>query len=85
MALPEQEETTIVLYGLMGDVELYVPSEYGIMMDVFVGVGRIRLNGEVDSGFLNKVQWQSPGYHQSRQRLKFVVAYLIGDVDMKRL
>jgi len=85
LALPEQEETTIVLYGLFGDVELYVPTEYGIMLDVFLGVGRFRLNDEVDSGVLNKVQWQSPGYHQSRQKLKLVVVYLFGDVDMKLL
>jgi lia operon protein LiaF len=85
LALPEQEETTIVLYGLIGDVDLFIPSEYGILLDVFVGAGRIRLNEEIDSGVLNKVQWQSPGYHQSRQKLRLVMVYLIGDIDMKRM
>lgn len=85
LAMPEQEETTIILHGIAGDVDLLIPGDYGITMDAFVGAGRIRLDQETDSGLLNKVQWQSPGYHQSSQKLKLVIFYLAGDIDIKRL
>jgi lia operon protein LiaF len=83
LALPEQQETTLVLQGVLGDVDIIVPEDLGVSVTASVIVGQIDVAREKDTGVLNKIIWQSPNYETSDQKVKLIVSYLVGDIDIK--
>jgi len=44
LAVPEDKETTIVLQGLVGDLDLIIPDDFGIQVDASVLLGQVSLN-----------------------------------------
>jgi len=85
LALPDHEETTVMLQGIVGDVEILVPEEFGVELEASVLLGRIGIGREKESGLLNKRTWQSPNYHRSLYKLKLIVSYAVGDIEVKML
>ncbi|CAM3758255.1 cell wall-active antibiotics response protein LiaF [Marinicrinis lubricantis] len=85
LALAEEKETTIILQGIIGDIDLIVPEEMGISISSSVIFGQIHIVKEQDAGLLNKVHWKSDNYEQSEYRVKIMTSHIIGDVDVKIL
>lgn len=83
LALPEEKETVIYLQGVMGDIDLSIPEDYGVEIEAFVLFGRQKFGDDQKSGGLNRLVYQSPGYAGSEYKVKFVISYLIGDLDVK--
>lgn len=83
LALPEEKETVIYLQGVMGDIDLSIPEDYGVEIEAFVLFGRQKFGNDQKSGGLNRLVYQSPGYAGSEYKVKFVISYLIGDLDVK--
>lgn len=83
LALPEQKETTLVLQGVLGDVDIIVPEDLGVSVTASVIMGQIDVAREKDTGVLNKIIWESPNYVTSDQKVKLIVSYLVGDIDIK--
>lgn len=83
MALPEEKETTIVLQGLVGDVDLTIPEDYGLQVEASVLIGQIGFRQSKDGGMLHRISWRSPDYDQREYRLKLQLFYLVGDIKMR--
>lgn len=85
LAMPEQQETTIVLQGIFGDIDILVPDDFGVSVSATVTFGQINVHHEKDIGMLNKIEWQSANYMQSEHKVKLIIFYLVGDIDIKKL
>ncbi|WP_127585355.1 cell wall-active antibiotics response protein LiaF [Paenibacillus koleovorans] len=83
LAVPEQKETTLLVQGVLGDVDIIVPEDLGVSVHASVLMGRVEAAREKDTGVLNKVVWQSPNYEASDTKVKLIVSYLVGDIDIK--
>lgn len=85
LALVESEETTVIVHGVIGDVDLIVPEELGLSVEATTLFGQIKIGQERESGLLNHVVWQSPNYPESNHKVKLLVTYTVGDIDVKIL
>ncbi|PYI50883.1 cell wall-active antibiotics response protein LiaF [Paenibacillus flagellatus] len=83
LVMLDQKETTIVLQGVFGDVDIVVPEFLGVSVQASALVGQINVGNEKETGLVNKVVWQSPNYETSDQKVKLLVSYLVGDIDIK--
>ncbi|MGG4482586.1 cell wall-active antibiotics response protein LiaF [Paenibacillus illinoisensis] len=82
LSIPEEKQTIVLLQGVMGNVRLTLPEDYGVEIEASVMFGRISLNGEKDSGMMNKLIWRTPGYETSEHKAKFVISYIVGDLSI---
>ncbi|MDQ0171923.1 cell wall-active antibiotics response protein LiaF [Paenibacillus tundrae] len=82
LSIPEEKQTIVLLQGVMGNVRLTLPEDYGVEIEAFVLFGRVNLNGEQDSGMMNKIIWRTPGYESSEHKAKFVISYIVGDLSI---
>lgn len=83
LALREEQEVTVMLQGLVGDIDIIVPEEYGVSVEASVWLGRIGFGSEKDSGLLNKRNWQSPHYAESAHKVKLIFSFAVGDIEIK--
>ena len=81
-AVPEEPETVIVLQGLLGDVHLLVPEDWGLWIEASVPVGRIKWQHALDDTGVNRLVWRTPDYENKRFRLRLQLFYLVGDVKI---
>lgn len=82
LSIPEEKQNIVLLQGVMGNVRLTLPEDYGVEIEAFVLFGRVNLNGEQDSGMMNKIIWRTPGYESSEHKAKFVISYIVGDLSI---
>jgi lia operon protein LiaF len=85
LAVTNEPETTIVLQGIIGDIDLIVPEDIGVSVESMIWIGQTSVNQDRESGLCNKLQWKSPNYDTSEQRVNLLISYVIGDLDMKVL
>jgi len=83
LAVPEDKETTIVLQGLVGDLDLMIPDDYGIQVDASVLIGQISFRQVQEGGMFHRLSWKSPNYDQCEQKLKLQLFYLVGDIKIR--
>ncbi|AWB45942.1 hypothetical protein DCC85_18270 [Paenibacillus sp. CAA11] len=83
LAIVEETQNTLILQGIVGDVDLSISEDYGIEIEAFVLFGRIQMGREQETGMVNRIYWRSPNYEQREQKVKIVISYLVGDVDIK--
>ncbi|OXM83378.1 cell wall-active antibiotics response protein LiaF [Paenibacillus rigui] len=82
-AIPEQKETTIVLQGVIADVDIIVPEDMGVSVTSSVLMGQSDIGPNKEAGLLNKTVWQSPNYETAEHQVKIIISYIIGDIDIK--
>lgn len=85
LAIPEQKETTIVLQGVVADVDIIIPDDIGVEVSASALIGEVKVAEERVSGILNKVVWRSHNYTQSEQKVKLLMTFVIADLDVKVL
>jgi len=85
LAVTNEPETTIVLQGIIGDIDLIVPEDIGVSVESMIWIGQTSVNQDRESGLCNKLQWKSPNYDTSEQRVNLLISCVIGDLDMKVL
>jgi len=85
LAMPEQRETTLVLQGILGDIDILLPEDWGVDVSVSVGFGRMNVLGEQETGILNKIEWRSPRYEECEHKVKLIISYAVGDIDIRML
>ena len=83
LAIWEEPEVTIILQGVIGDIDIIVPENVGIIVTGSVVFGQIEVELEKEAGVLNKIVWQSPNYHTCTNKVKLHVSYIVADVDVK--
>ena len=62
LAILEQKETTVILQGIVGDVDIKVPDDIGVSVTASVMFGQLHIADEREAGVMNKVVWQSEHY-----------------------
>ncbi|MCQ4088518.1 cell wall-active antibiotics response protein LiaF [Saccharibacillus sp. JS10] len=83
LALPTDGDPTIHVQGVICDGDFTFPEEYAVEIEVFIGYGKVNFEGETHSGMLNKFVWRSPNYAYSDQKVKIVMAYAAGNVNIR--
>jgi len=83
LAIWEEPEVTIVLQGVIGDIDVIVPENVGVSVVGTVIFGQIEAELEKEAGVWNKINFQSTNYHTSSNKLKLIVSYIVADVDVK--
>lgn len=82
-AMIPEGESTIVISGVIGNVDIYVPSDLEVAVSSSVFIGDINLIGSKKSGLSTKVYAASSDFSESKRRVKVSVSLFIGDVDVK--
>jgi lia operon protein LiaF len=83
LAVPEDKETTIVLQGLVGDLDLIVPDDCGLQVEASVLLGQISFKQMKEGGMFHRLSWRSPNYDECEQKLKLQLFYLVGDIKIR--
>lgn len=85
IAIIEEEEIVVILQGVIGDIDIIVPEELGLSIEASMLFGQVEIGKEKETGVMNKIVWQSPNYADSPHKLKLLVSYIVGDIDIKIL
>ena len=83
LAIMEEKECTVVLQGALGDIDVSIPDDIGLELEANVVLGQINFNHEKEAGFMNKRVWKSPNYDLCDQKVKLVISYIVGDIDIR--
>lgn len=83
MAVPEERETTLVLQGIVGDIELIVPDDYGLEVDASSMFGQVRFQDRMEGGLFQRVQWRMPDYDAKEHKVKLQLFYLVGNIRIR--
>lgn len=82
-AIISEGENTIVITGLIGDVDIYIPSDLEVSISSSAFVGDIDVIGGRKSGIGNQIYTETENYEQSARRVKISISLFIGDVDVR--
>ncbi|MFE5324298.1 cell wall-active antibiotics response protein LiaF [Paenibacillus sp. NPDC056579] len=82
-AIFEQQETTIVLQGVIADVDIIVPEDIGVSVTSSVLFGQTDIGPNKEAGILNKTVWQSKNYETADTQVKLLISYVVADIDIK--
>lgn len=83
LALQEEQDVTVMLQGIVGDIVVIVPEEYGVSLEAHVWLGRVSSDDEKDSGLMNKRVWQSSNFAESTHKVKLIFSFVVGDIEIK--
>lgn len=83
LAIMEDKEVTIILQGVIGDIDMIIPEDVGVSVSGSVFFGQLDVALEKEAGLLNKIVWQSPNYNTSSNKVKLMISYIVADVDVK--
>lgn len=83
LALPEERNTVMMFHGILGDIDLALPDYYGVEIEAFVLFGSIDIGRQRETGIMNRLNWKSPNYESSEYKVKFIVSYLGGDLNIR--
>ncbi|WP_187172908.1 cell wall-active antibiotics response protein LiaF, partial [Enterococcus faecium] len=84
-AIIPEGESTVVISGVIGNVDIYVPADLEVSVSSSAFIGDIDLIGSKTSGMSTKLYAASPDYSQAKRRVKISISLFIGDVDVKYL
>jgi lia operon protein LiaF len=82
-AIPEQKEVTLVLQGVIADLDIIVPEDMGLSVTSSVIFGEASIGPNKESGILNKTVWQTPNYETADTQVKLLISYIVADIDIK--
>ncbi len=85
LALTEQPETTVIMQGIIGDVDLIIPEDFAVSIEASVLFGQVKLASDRETGLVNKIYWQTPEYENSQHKVKLMISYIVGNIDVKIL
>lgn len=85
LALIEEKEVTLVLQGVVGDIDVLVPDYLGVSVESTVVFGQMDIARERGAGVMNRIIWQSPNYDAADTKVKLLISYIVGDVNVKLL
>ncbi|MDU4697851.1 MULTISPECIES: cell wall-active antibiotics response protein LiaF [Paenibacillus] len=83
LAMAEGGHNVLMFQGIVGDVDLVIPEDYGVEIEAFVLFGQIDFSQDKETGMLNRLYWKSPNYEFRDQKVKIIISYLVGDVDIR--
>jgi len=76
-------ETLIRAFGFVNDVEILVPADVGLALDLASFVTSLKIDGVEEDSFLAPVHWRSDGYKGLERRVRFEMTQFVGDVKVR--
>lgn len=83
LAIVEERENIIMFQGVVGDIDLVISEDYGIEIEAFVMFGQIEFGPDKETGMVNRLYWRSPNYELREKKVKIMISYLVGDIDIR--
>lgn len=89
LAMPDESETVLYFQGILGDLDFSIPEDYGVEIEAYLLFGQIGFepnlypSAERQQGLQNRLQWKSANYDTSTQKVKFVISYIAGDLNIR--
>ncbi|MBE3554224.1 MAG: cell wall-active antibiotics response protein [Thermicanus sp.] len=83
LAFTDQDETEIIMEGLVGNVEIWVPEDYEVTIEAAILIGQVDMAGRKEGGILNRIVWHSPQGEAGGKKVKFMMFFLFGSVEVK--
>lgn len=78
-------ETTIRAYSFVGDVEITIPADVGLALDLASFVTSLKIDGQEEDNFLTPVHWRSEDYKAYERRVRFDLTQFVGEVKVRRV
>ncbi len=75
-------ETSIRAYNFIGDVEIYVPPDVGLMLVADGFLNSVKWMGAKQDNFLTSSQLNTDGYEQAERKVRVEVISFIGDIKV---
>jgi len=77
-------ETTLRLYGFVGDIDVYVPEDVGIVLHSNAVLTDVQFFGEKQESIFSPVTLTSSNYERAKRRVRLQTGHFIGDVTVYR-
>ncbi|TCP18630.1 lia operon protein LiaF [Scopulibacillus darangshiensis] len=84
-AIIPEGESTIVISGLIGDVDIYVPYDLDVSVSASVTIGNLEVLGYKQGGLNRQINLETKGYDQAVRKVKIAVSIFVGDIDVRFL
>lgn len=75
-------ETSIRLYGFIGDVDLRIPEGVGLSVSSIAFLNDTKIFGNKRSQFLLPVEFTTDGYAEAERKVRLDTAFFITDLDI---
>ena len=77
-------ETLIRAFGFVNDVDIVVPADVGLALDLASFVTSLKVDGGAEEDtFLAPIHWRSDGYKGLERRVRFELTQFVGDVKVR--
>lgn len=83
LAIVEEPENIMMFQGVVGDIDLVISEDYGVEIEAFVMFGQIEFGPQKETGMVNRLYWRSPNYEFREKKVKIMISYLVGDIDIR--
>lgn len=85
LAINEKEITIFHLEGIIGDIDLVIPEDVGVSIEASVLLGEIKFGQMKEEGAMNKMIWHTPNYDSAMSKVRLIISYAIGEVNVRFL
>lgn len=82
-AIISEGETVIVINGIIGNIDIYVPYDLEVSVQGIVTIGDLHVFDHRMSGFNRQLSIATKDYKTSLRRVKLVLSLFIGDIDVR--
>ena len=75
-------ETVVLIRGLIGNIDLNVPLDVGMSVQMSLLFGKMNLSQNSKTAFNVTQKYQSIDYKNSSRKIKIIISLLIGDIEV---
>ena len=75
-------ETVILIRGMIGNIDLNVPSDVAVCLQLSLLCGKMKLLNDSKTAFNITKKYQSADYKEASRKVKIVVSLLVGDIEV---
>jgi hypothetical protein len=76
-------ETTMRVYGFVGDVDVLIPREVGFTISANAFASDAKISGESYNKFLSSMNYTSPNYPKAERRFRLELSFFVVDLDVR--
>lgn len=76
--------TTIHIYGFVGDVKIYFPRDTGVSLHANAFVGDAHIFGNKQTGFLTPIEYQDDQYASTERNVLIETSYFVHSLNLYR-
>ncbi len=78
-------ETKVTVYGFVGDVDMYVPSNVGVSVRVMGAINESELLGRKEETFFSPAEATSANYLTAESRIRVEMYSFVADIKVKHI